>query len=176
MCLSPPISNRTDTLWPYTRLFQAFGDLAYAVVDMDLGDVDLGGHLLDGEPVCLEGAYRLAEGLSGLGILHRLPERTARPGDCGDRDGEALGGQVLHEVEEPAALLAEQVGCGHAAVGEEELCGVLGVVAHLLQLAAPLEPGGVTLDGDQAEALVSGFRVGAEAHDHDVAEDAFGDR
>src|SRR5918999_1480495 len=55
-------------------------------------------------------------------------------------DRQPLPGEVLHEVGEALALLAEEVGGRHPHVVEEQLGGVLGVQAHLVEVAAALEP------------------------------------
>ncbi len=92
-----------------------------------------------------------------------------------DADGDPLPGQVLHQGDETAAFLAEQVGRGHADVVEEQLRSVLGVHADLVQVAAALEAGHVPLDHQQADALVPLFRVGAGDDDHQVGQLAVGD-
>jgi len=45
----------------------------------------------------------------------------------------------VHELDEALALLAQQVGGGDLDVGEEQLGGVLGVLADLLEVPAPVE-------------------------------------
>ncbi len=112
----------------------------------------------------------LAERLALLGVGERVLEGLLRDGQGGDADGDALARQVLHQGDESAALLAEQVRHGHPDVGEEQLGGVLGVHADLVQVPAAGEAGHAALDHEQADAPVPGTGVGARDHDHDVAQ------
>jgi hypothetical protein len=93
----------------------------------------------------------------------------------GHRDREPLLGQVGHQLEEPGPLLAEQVLLGTGHIVEEQLGGVLGVLADLVEVAAALEPVHAALDDEQADPLVPGLGVGPGDHDHEVGEDAVGD-
>ena len=83
--------------------------------------------------------------------------------------------QVLHQVDEAHALLAEQVLGGHLDVGERQLGGVLGVQADLVQVPAALEALHAALDDQQREALRALVGVGLGHHDHQVGVDAVGD-
>jgi hypothetical protein len=60
-------------------------------------------------------------------------------------------------------------------VVEEQLRGVLGLEADLVEVAAALEALHAALDHEQADALVAGVGVGAGHDDHEVGEDAVGD-
>ena len=75
----------------------------------------------------------------------------------------------------PGALLAEEVLLRHPHVVEEQLGGVLGVLADLVQVAAALEALHAALDHEQRDALVAGVGVGARDDDHQVGQDAVGD-
>ena len=83
--------------------------------------------------------------------------------------------QVHHQRDEAGALLAEQVLLGHLDVVEEQLGGVLGLHADLVEVAAALEALHAALDDEQADALVAGVGVGAADHDHQVGHDAVAD-
>ncbi len=91
------------------------------------------------------------------------------------RDVESLLRQVLHQVDEAHALLAEQVLGGHLDVGEGQFGGVLGVQADLVEVAAALEALHAALDDQQREALRALVGVGARHDDHQVGVDAVGD-
>ena len=91
------------------------------------------------------------------------------------RDADALLRQVLHQVDEAHALLAEQVLGGHLHVGEGQLGGVLGLQADLVEVAAALEALHAALDDQQREALRALVGVGARDDDHQVGVDAVGD-
>jgi hypothetical protein len=69
--------------------------------------------------------------------------------NAGDGDTQPLLGQVGNQVAEPGTLVAQQVGDRHLDVVEEELGGVLGVEADLVQVAAPVEAGHARLDHHQ---------------------------
>src|SRR5690606_30207534 len=84
-------------------------------------------------------------------------------------------GEVLHEVDEPHALLAEEVLLGDADVVEEQLGGVLRVHADLVQVAAALEALHAALHDQEADALGPGGRAGLGDDDDEVGEDAVGD-
>jgi hypothetical protein len=87
----------------------------------------------------LEAADRLTERLAVLDVLQCLAPGFTRAGDRRDRDGQPLRWQIVHEVVEALALLAEEVVAGHADVFEVQLGGVGGVQAHLVELASALE-------------------------------------
>ena len=110
-----------------------------------------------------------------LAVGQRVGEGLLRDGQRGDADRDALPRQVLHQGDEPAALVAEQVRGRHPDVGEEQLRGVLRVHAELVEVAAAGEAGHAALDHQQADPPVPGRRVGARDHDHEVAELAVGD-
>ena len=61
-------------------------------------------------------------------------------------------GEVGDQVEEPLALLPEQVVDGHVDVVEEQLRGVLRVHAELVEVAAALEALHAPLDDEQRDA------------------------
>ena len=88
---------------------------------------------------------------------------------------EPFTGQVTHQVGQSAAFLAEQIGRRNDGVVEEQLGGVLGGQADLVELAATLEAWGAALDDEQAERPRAAVRVGACGDDHKVGHDAAGD-
>jgi len=83
--------------------------------------------------------------------------------------------QVLHEVDEAHAFVAEQVFGGHPDIGERQLCGVLSIEADLVEFAAALEALHAPLDDQQREARRALARVSAGDHDHQVGIDPVGD-
>jgi len=68
--------------------------------------------------------------------------------------------QLPHQVLEPLALGADQVGDRHPAVLEQELRGVRRVHAELLQGPGHLEAGRVALDEERGDARMATGRVG----------------
>ena len=138
-------------------------------------DRDLGRHLGQGEPVVLELAHRLAERAALLAVGQRVGQGLFGDGQRGDADGDPLPRQALHQRDEPAARLAEQVGGRHLDVGEEQLRGVLRVHAELVQVPAAGEAGNAPLHHEQADPAVVRVRVGACHHDHDVGQLPVGD-
>ena len=112
-----------------------------AAVQERAGDLHLGGQFGEQEPVVLELADRPPERGTVAAVLHRRVERELRGGDGTHGDGHALADQVLDEVDEALALLAEQVGRRHPGIGEEQLGGVLRLEADLVEVAAALETG-----------------------------------
>src|SRR3546814_1679780 len=73
----------------------------------------------------------LAEGVAVLAVLHAVVEAGLDAADGKRRDGHPPLVEDLEELGEPAASLAEQVGCGHPAAGEGEPVRVGRVPAHL---------------------------------------------
>ena len=71
---------------------------------------ELGRHLGEDEPAVLEAADRAPERLPLLAVGQRVGEHLLRPRQRGGADRDPLPGQVLHQRDEAAALLAEQVG------------------------------------------------------------------
>ena len=92
--------------------------------------------------------------LRSLHVLERPAERGLGGGDAADRDRQPLLRQVVDQVREALALDAEQVADRHLHVGEEQLGGVLGVQADLVEVAAALEAVHAPLDHEQAHARV----------------------
>ena len=89
--------------------------------------------------------------LRSLRVGERLVEAPRMPSAAPMRDESRSCGSSLHQVGEALALLAEQVGDRHPHVVEEQLGGVLRVLADLVELAAARKPARVALDHDQAE-------------------------
>ena len=78
-------------------------------------------------------------------------------------------------MHESHALGAEKIGYRYPAVGEEQLRGVLGMEADLLEVPAPFEPFGAALDHEQTHALMPFRRVGLAGEDDEIRVDAIGD-
>ncbi len=88
----------------------AVGVLEHRPVGEGAGHGQLGGHLGQHEPVVLEAADRPAEGLPLLAVVQRVLEHLSPPPASAVAPiDDPLPGQVLHERDEPAALLAKQV-------------------------------------------------------------------
>ena len=89
----------------------------------------------------------------------RTPWRTrTAAGGLGvgaDGDAEALLRQVLAQVGEALALLAEQVLDGHLDVGEGQLGGVGGLQAELVELAADRVALGLGVDDEEGDAVAA---------------------
>ena len=101
-------------------------------------------------------ADRLAERRALLHVVERPAERGLGGGapPATAIDSRSCG-RLSHEVREALALVAEQVVDRHLHVGEEQLGGVLGVQADLVEVAAPLEAVHAPLEHEQAHALVA---------------------
>ena len=84
-------------------------------------------------------ADRLAEGRAGLAVLERRSKTVSAAATAPTAIDSRSCGRFSHQVEEALALLAEQVRRGHPDVVEEQLGGVLGLQADLVQVAAALE-------------------------------------
>ena len=135
-------------------------------VHMRPADLQLGLQARQREAGVLEVEDRLLEGGALLGELHRLVEGALRAGLGGQRDRQTLLGQLVHQVGEALALFAQTVGDRDAHVLEEQLGGVGGVLADLVEVAPAGEAVAVGLDQDQRDALGALRRVGL-GHDHD---------
>ncbi len=150
-------------------------ELLDVLVHHDADGRGLRGALGEHEAGVLELADGLAECLAVLAVLHGHLDRALDGGGRDHRDGQPLLRKVLHEVDEAHPLLAQQIRRRHPHVGEAEFGRVLGLHADLVEIAATLEAGHVTLDAEQAEALGALLGIGA-GHDEDqVGVDAVGD-
>ena len=118
---------------------------------------------------------RLAERLALARVVDRPSQRRLHDGDGADGDQQALARQLVHQAGEAAALLAQDIGGRHAHVLEEQLGGVLRVLADLLEVAPALEAGAVGLDQHQRDALGAGRRVGLGGDDDEIGQLAVGD-
>ena len=90
-------------------------------------------------------------------------------------DHQPLPGQLPHQVDEALAFLAQQGRGRNPHVGEEQLGGVTGVLADLVQIAALAEARQRGIDQEQADAFGTGGRVGLGRNDHHVGVLAVGD-
>jgi hypothetical protein len=90
-------------------------------------------------------------------------------------DRESLLGEVGDEVPKPLTLLTEPVRHRHTHVGEEQLGGVLGVHADLVEVAPPLEALHAALEDQQRHPGVLQRRIGLHRGDHEIGVDAVGD-
>ncbi|GAA2923913.1 hypothetical protein GCM10020221_19920 [Streptomyces thioluteus] len=123
----------------------------------------------------LEARDRPAERLALLDVALRLLQQVLGRGGGADGDGQPLLRQVGHQMAERAVQLTEQVLLGHADVVEEQLGGVLRLLADLGEVAPALEALGAPLDDEQAQPLGPALRGGPGDDDHQVGEDAVGD-
>ena len=73
-------------------------------------------------------------------------ERELRRGHGADGDGHPLADQVLDEVDEALALLAEQVGRRHPDIVKNSSAVSCALQADLVEVAAALETGNAALD------------------------------
>lgn len=138
-------------------------------------DLDLGSHLGKLEAGILEVRHRLAERLALASVVERPLQGRLGRRQRADTDGQALLRQLLHQVDESLAVLAEQVLPGNPHILEEQLGGVLGLHPDLLQALALAEARRTRLDHEQAYALGASLRIGLRHHDHQVGEEAVGD-
>ena len=129
----------------------------------------------EGEARVLELEHRLAEGAARLGVVDGRLERGLAGRHRAHRDREALLHQLGHQQLPAAVLLAEQVLDRHAHVLEEQLRGVLRLVAGLLQVAALAVAGGRRVDQQQRHAARLQRRLGLHHQQRQVADDAVGD-
>ena len=119
----------------------------------------------------------LAEGLALLDVVDGERERPLDHGLGMDDDDEPLARQIVHELREALALLrSEQVLRRQPHVLEEQLGGVGGIHAELLELAAAAEAGRVVgFHHHQRDALGARARIGLGDHDDQVGVLAVGD-
>src|SRR5690606_33569824 len=149
-----------------------------AAVDQGARRLHLGGALGEDELGVLERRHGLAEDRALLHVLAGELHGGGRGGVGVGRDAEALLGEVVRQVLEAAALLAEQVLDGDADVGERQLGGVGAAQPDLLQLAADGVALALRVDREdrQARPAVLRRRRGGARHDQDaVGEAAAGD-
>ena len=120
---------------------------------------------------------RLAERLALLDVVDGERERALDHGLGMDRDDQALARQVVHELREALAFLgAEQVLRRQLDVVEEQLGGVGGIEAELLELAAAAEARRIVgLDHHQRDAFGARARIGLGDDDDQVGVLAVGD-
>ena len=137
--------------------------LLHEAIGREVGETPRGldrGDVLDElVPPDLELGQRATEGLALLAVANRVAHGQLHPGDRPERGDEALALEVGHDVIEAVILLAEPVADGDAHVFEEQLGGVGGLVADLLELLADVEAldvGRADHEGDPAEALATG--------------------
>ncbi|MNJ44910.1 hypothetical protein D3C77_399830 [compost metagenome] len=124
----------------------------------------------------LEGKDRLAEDRAILGVLERALQHGLGAGDAADRDGQALPGQLLHQLDKALPRhAAQQVFLRYPDVVEKQHGGVLGVQADLAQRLGAAEAGAVGFDQDQRDVLGALAGVaGLGDHHHDIAVAAVG--
>src|SRR4029077_13186726 len=108
----------------------------------------------------------------GDGVVERAPARR----DRADADAEPLLLQLLHQIFEAAALLAEEVRARHPAVLEEDLARVLRGEPELLELAAANAARRIGLDEEEADAFVRRIRGGIGLRDDDEQPGELADR
>ena len=123
----------------------------------------------------LEGTDRLSERLAFLDVGNGVLKYRLHCGRSHDRQRNSFLRQVLHEIDEAHALLADQVLDGHFDIGERQLCGVLGVQADLVEVTSAFEARHPALHGQQGKPLRALVRVGLGHHDDQVGVDAVSD-
>ncbi len=77
----------------------------------------------------------------------------------------------MHQVVEALVQLTEQVFFRHLDVIEEQLCRVLALQSHFLEITAALETLHAALDDEQAQTM-PGIGIGTGNDDDQVREDA----
>ena len=137
---APPLGSGTGY-----RVQLAIDQLHHALVNIGLGDIRLGLGLGQFEAGVLHIHQALLEGLALLHITHRLLDHRIHRGDGSDTDVGTLPTQLQHEMDKALPLLlTKQVGPGNPHVLKEQLRGVLGFHAQLLQVATTCETLGVS--------------------------------
>ena len=124
------------------------------VVDECPHDVDHGGDLGQFETRVLQGEEWLPEHVALLDVRQRVVVGGLDRAQRGDAHDQALLRQLLHQLDEAAALdPAEQVLRRDAQFIEEQFGGVLPFLADLLQLATALESRSIVADlgGEQRQ-------------------------
>jgi len=150
--------------------------LGQVVVDHDAHRHALGLQVGELELGVLEVPDGLAEGLAVLHVVDGVLQAGLEHGRGAQRDREALLRQLFHQRVHALALAAEDVAGGNAHVVEEELGGVGGMLADLVELAAAAEARAVGLDEDQAHRLGAGLGgIGLGDQDDQVAVQAVAD-
>ena len=144
-------------------------------VEMRPADLQLRLEIGEDEFGVLELDHGATEGLAVLHEGDRFIEGALRAGLSADGDGEPFLRQLLHQMDETAAFLPEQIVPGHAAILEEQFGGVGRMLADLVEIAPALEPGGPGIDQDQAGPLGALAGIGLGDHDHAIGVLAVGD-
>ena len=148
---------------------------AQAVVEEGAGHARVGVGLGQAVAHGLLVRQRRAEGLALLEVVSRPDHGRFHGGHGGNGHQQPLLRQLLHQLHEAAAFLAQQGVGTHAQVFEEELGGVLRVQAHLLQPPPAAEAGQVGVHQQQAHALGAAGGVGLGGQHQQVAQLAVGD-
>ena len=139
-------------------------------IDEDSSEVDLGPSLCELESIVLEGSHRAPEGHALPCVRQREFQRGLRTGHGTDCDRESFLRQVVDQLEERHPLLAQPIRGRNLDVGEEQLGGVLGMQAHLVEIASSFEAGHAVLDDEQGQASVRILRRSSN-HDHQIGVD-----
>ena len=147
---------------------------AHTLVDIGLGKIQLRAHFRHTELGILEGRQGLAEGLALAHELRGQVPGQLRRGQVTDGADQALLGQTFHQVNEALARLAQHIGLGHLDVVEEELGGILGLEAHLAQVAPALETFHAPLHQEQGHVMGIVLGVGLRRDNDQVGVDAVG--
>ena len=132
--------------------------------------LDLGGHPRELVPHRLE----LGDGTAELLALPRVADRDRQallgePHALGGEQ-EALEVEVLHDVLEPRAGLADQAVGADATVAQVHRGGLRGVPAHLVEVRPHLEAGGAAVDGEETDALARVLGAGLRSVEEEVGE------
>ncbi len=123
--------------------FALAGDAAVEEVCGVVGECAAGfefGFHVDEFVACdLEAGDGAAEDVAFAAVFDGVVEHDLRCGDAGQGGDESFALEVLHDVVKAVAFFAEHVACGDAAVFEEQLGGVGGVVSDFVELFSDRE-------------------------------------
>ena len=115
-------------------------------------------HLSQLELRVLEIGDGVVERLAVRGVVDRPFQRRLACRDRAHRLHQTFLRQLGHQLIESAALLAQQIGHGHADIIEEQFGRVGRLVADLLEQPPPPESRAIGLDQNEADALGLLFR------------------
>ena len=137
---------------------------------------DVGGHLAQPVADRLATGDRRAEGAALARVGHRVVERGLGQADAHPGQRHPLGLEALHDLRKAPPLLSEDAIPGHPHVLQNELTGIGGVPAHLLQRGPERQTRRVALHDEGGDALVPGATVlAARGDDQDVRQPRVGD-
>ncbi len=165
--------ERVDALLAIRDLHDEYGHIQEIIVQNFRAKAET--PMADADEPGLELGERAAEGLTVGGVGDGLFQGGLSDGGALDTVRHATGDQGLHQGTEGTLLAAQKGVLAHFAVLKHQLCGVGGAVAHLLELAGDLEPGGVPVNDEHRDAPAAHLFVGVRRHKAEVADGAVGD-